>query len=142
MGYGKILCFIIVGLLVTGTVSADIIVDFKARRPHQSWIEITVNSMPQGIVLLCLDASGAIISQTDGRTRMKIDRPGFLYAAMQSQLSKPFSFARDKDRLSILRAIKSEDIPGRIGQIPKPALWSCELRGATLEDYLLICPSK
>lgn len=145
MSLNKAYSFVVVGLLIATTASADVIPFFGRRSPPmRSYLELRVVQVPKGIVFIFIDERGRFRDKSQNymlqNHRMIIDEPGTIYGAYEYQLSNPFSVYADRDKLIELRTIRDREIPHSDGVPPQPAVLICTMTKDKSMKYVLKCP--
>ena len=127
-------------LLLATTVSADLIPynGYKRHSIRTSWLDIRVNRLPSGMVLLFLDESGKLLVKARENESLRIDKPGDVFGAREAQLSTPFSFGKDREKLFKLRTFEQDQIPASYGK-PLPMFQRCSVAEAQSGAYVLKC---
>jgi hypothetical protein len=137
MKWKKIAGAFILGFLAMAIAHADIIPPGHHHRDddnpplpprnYVSFIEVTVDKIPSGMVLLFIDSHGNLLAKAREKQKLKIDGPGLLYAAFENRLSNPFVFNREEQNLYLLRSVGEVEIPSSFdGPVP-PKTWKCRI---------------
>lgn len=140
MSWSKIYCIVLAGLLIATTTSADVIPFFGRRKPPmRSWIEFRVDQLPKGTAILFLDEYGSLLSKAPEQLIIRMYGPGTVYGANEKQLSKPFSFNIDSEKLVLLRVVSQHDIPHSDGVPPQPRVLNCSMTKNKILKFELNC---
>lgn len=120
--------------LWSATAQADIIPDGVWSRP----IDMYVEGMPSGMVLMLVDSSGRLESELrDPTRRFRVTGEGTIYWGWKKRLSKEFYFKVDQKNLHPLKTVAAGEVPKGVGWLPSKT-WSCTMvkKG---ENYEMSC---
>jgi hypothetical protein len=129
----------VVGILVAASAYADVIPFFGGNYKRYSYLEMTTQQLPPGMVLLLLDDEENLVARAHGKELMMISRPGKVYLAREDQLSTPFSYRTDKKKLNKLKSFRQEDLPWRKHVQPTPEQLDCTLSQDQPDKFQLVC---
>ena len=144
----KSICLTVLFLMTTVTVHADIISPDGSGRGHQhrypdirnilTSIQLAVKNVPKGSVLLLLSETNELEQMAHSGEVIQITRKSNLYLAVESTLSKPFDYNRDKKKLTWLKLYRNEDV-ALANQRSVPGKEDCRIENNEAKNYRLIC---